>query len=176
VSPSDGVDPFIAQPKHLYASYWTRAKWVFVLSHSIGRTLGDRLVLEGTDWADLRLRYSARHRPPHGCAIPRRTRHRAPTRGLRSGADDPVAAQLPRAVLALPTARRASHDGAVVVGHQARASQSFTYLHPTRHHCRVSISLAGILVLARKALQPRRAVRLERQLALLMADDDIPRR
>ena len=32
----------------------TRAKWVFVPTHGIGRTLGDRLVLEGTDWANLR--------------------------------------------------------------------------------------------------------------------------
>jgi ATP-dependent helicase/nuclease subunit B len=48
------VDLFIAQLKHLCASYPTRAKWVFVPSHAIGRTLGDRLVLEGTDWANLR--------------------------------------------------------------------------------------------------------------------------
>ena len=34
--------------------YPTRAKWVFVPTHAVGRTLGERLVLEGTDWANLR--------------------------------------------------------------------------------------------------------------------------
>ena len=34
--------------------YRTRAKWVFVPTHALGRTLGDRLVLESTDWANLR--------------------------------------------------------------------------------------------------------------------------
>jgi RecB family exonuclease len=48
------VDPFIGQLKALCASYPTRSKWVFVPTHAIGRTLGDRLVLEGTDWANLR--------------------------------------------------------------------------------------------------------------------------
>ena len=48
------MDTFIDQLKGLCAVYPTRAKWVFVLTHAIGRTLGDRLVLEGTDWANLR--------------------------------------------------------------------------------------------------------------------------
>src|SRR5262245_37982861 len=49
------MDPFVNQLKTLCAVHPTRAKWVFVPSHAIGRTLGDRLVLEGTDWASLRL-------------------------------------------------------------------------------------------------------------------------
>lgn len=49
-----GVDPFIDQLKALCAVYPTRAKWAFVPTHAIGRTHGDRLVLEGTDWANLR--------------------------------------------------------------------------------------------------------------------------
>jgi hypothetical protein len=48
------VDPFVDQLKSLCAVYPTRAKWVFVPTHAIGRTIGDRLVLEGTDWANLR--------------------------------------------------------------------------------------------------------------------------
>lgn len=32
----------------------TRAKWVFVPPHAIGRTLGERLALEGTNWINLR--------------------------------------------------------------------------------------------------------------------------
>jgi hypothetical protein len=48
------LDPFVDQLKGLCAGYPTRAKWVFVPTHAIGRTLGDRLVLEGTDWANLR--------------------------------------------------------------------------------------------------------------------------
>ena len=48
------MDTFIDQLKALCVVYPTRAKWVFVPTHAIGRTLGDRLVLEGTDWANLR--------------------------------------------------------------------------------------------------------------------------
>src|ERR1700684_1945603 len=48
------MDPFFDQLKGLCARYPTRAKWVFVPTHATGRTLGDRLVLEGTDWANLR--------------------------------------------------------------------------------------------------------------------------
>src|ERR1700676_4169576 len=49
-----GVDPFVSQRAELCTTHRTRAKWVFVPSHSIGRTLGDRLALEGTDWLNLR--------------------------------------------------------------------------------------------------------------------------
>lgn len=48
------MDPFVAQLAHLCTAHRTRAKWVFVPTHAVGRTLGDRLVLEGTDWANLR--------------------------------------------------------------------------------------------------------------------------
>jgi ATP-dependent helicase/nuclease subunit B len=48
------MDPFIAQLASLCTVDRTRAKWVFVPTHALGRTLGDRLVLEGTDWANLR--------------------------------------------------------------------------------------------------------------------------
>jgi hypothetical protein len=48
------MDLFVDQLKGLCGRYPTRAKWVFVPTHAIGWTLGDRLVLEGTDWANLR--------------------------------------------------------------------------------------------------------------------------
>src|SRR6266581_3283363 len=48
------MDQFVEQLKRLCAAHPTRSKWVFVPTHAIGRTLGDRLVLEGTDWANLR--------------------------------------------------------------------------------------------------------------------------
>jgi hypothetical protein len=48
------VEPFVAQLANLCAAHRTRAKWVFVPSHALGWTLGDRLVLEGNDWANLR--------------------------------------------------------------------------------------------------------------------------
>ena len=48
------MDPFVAQLARLCTTHRTRAKWVFVPTHALGRTLGDRLVLEGTDWANLR--------------------------------------------------------------------------------------------------------------------------
>lgn len=46
-------DPFVAHLKQLCTSSPTRAKWVLVPSHALGRTLADRLVLEGTNWANL---------------------------------------------------------------------------------------------------------------------------
>src|SRR5437773_2140366 len=48
------MDPFVDQLKTLSRAFPTRSKWIFVPTHAIGRTLGDRLVLEGTDWANLR--------------------------------------------------------------------------------------------------------------------------
>ena len=45
---------FIERLKRLCVEHPTRAKWVFVRSHAAGHTMGDRLVLEGTDWANLR--------------------------------------------------------------------------------------------------------------------------
>ena len=47
-------DPFVVQLTELCAAVPTRAKWVFVPTHPIGRMLGDRLVLGGLDWANLR--------------------------------------------------------------------------------------------------------------------------
>ncbi len=48
------VEPFVLQLSNLCTAQGTRAKWVLVPTHAIGRTLGDRLVLEGTDWLNLR--------------------------------------------------------------------------------------------------------------------------
>jgi ATP-dependent helicase/nuclease subunit B len=48
------VDPFVAQLARLCTDQRTRAKWVFVPTHGIGLTLGDRIVLEGTNWLNLR--------------------------------------------------------------------------------------------------------------------------
>jgi ATP-dependent helicase/nuclease subunit B len=48
------MDPFVAQLHEICRQFPTRAKWVFVPTHALGRTLGDRLVLEGRDWANLR--------------------------------------------------------------------------------------------------------------------------
>ncbi len=48
------MDPFIRQLAELCRSHPTGAKWVFVPSHALGHTLGERLALEGTSWANLR--------------------------------------------------------------------------------------------------------------------------
>ena len=48
------MDPFVLQLQRLCAATPTRAKWVFVPSHALGRTLGDRLALEAGGWANLR--------------------------------------------------------------------------------------------------------------------------
>jgi len=38
------MDPFVAQLKDLCKAHPTRSKWIFVPTHAIGRTIGDRLV------------------------------------------------------------------------------------------------------------------------------------
>jgi RecB family exonuclease len=48
------VDPFLTQLAELCRTHRTRVKWVFVPSFALGHTLGERLVLDGTDWANLR--------------------------------------------------------------------------------------------------------------------------
>ena len=48
------MEAFSAQLIELCAASPTRAKWVFVPTHAIGRTIGDALVLAGTNWANLR--------------------------------------------------------------------------------------------------------------------------
>ena len=48
------MDPFIDQLKSLCTEHPTRSKWVFVPDHAIGRTLGERITLEGTNWLNLR--------------------------------------------------------------------------------------------------------------------------
>src|SRR5438093_4567212 len=48
------VDPFVEQLKRLCRDYPTRAKWVFVPGHAIGRTIGERIARDGTNWLNLR--------------------------------------------------------------------------------------------------------------------------
>lgn len=48
------MDPFVDQVKRLCAANPVRAKWIFVPTHAIGRTLGERIALEGTNWLNLR--------------------------------------------------------------------------------------------------------------------------
>jgi len=48
------MNPFLSQLAELCRTERTRAKWVLVPSHALGHTLGERLALEGTSWANLR--------------------------------------------------------------------------------------------------------------------------
>ena len=48
------MDPFIDQVASLCREHPTRSKWVFVPAHAIGRTIGERIALEGTNWLNLR--------------------------------------------------------------------------------------------------------------------------
>jgi RecB family exonuclease len=48
------MDPFVDQLRRLCVEYPARSKWVFVPTHAIGRTLGERLAVEGTNWLNLR--------------------------------------------------------------------------------------------------------------------------
>jgi hypothetical protein len=47
-------DPFVDQLAALCRQYPTRSKWVIVSSHAVGRTLAERVALDGTDWLNLR--------------------------------------------------------------------------------------------------------------------------
>ena len=48
------MTPFLAQLAELCRAERTRAKWVIVPGHSLGHTLGERLVLAGDGWANVR--------------------------------------------------------------------------------------------------------------------------
>src|SRR6476659_2722431 len=48
------MDPFVEQLAELCRAHVTRNKWVFVPTHALGRTLGERIALAGTNWLNLR--------------------------------------------------------------------------------------------------------------------------
>ncbi|MEO8260498.1 MAG: PD-(D/E)XK nuclease family protein, partial [Acidobacteriota bacterium] len=48
------MDPFVEQLAALCRDRVTLNKWVFVPSHALGRTLGERIALSGTNWLNLR--------------------------------------------------------------------------------------------------------------------------
>jgi hypothetical protein len=48
------MTPFVDQLASLCTAHPTRAKWVIVSTHGVGRMMGDRLALAGTNWANLR--------------------------------------------------------------------------------------------------------------------------
>src|SRR5215831_17618646 len=48
------MDLFVQQLAGLCRAQVTRCKWVFVPTHAIGRTLGERIALDGTNWLNLR--------------------------------------------------------------------------------------------------------------------------
>ena len=52
--PEPPIDPFVTQLARLCATQRTRVKWVFVPTHALGRTLGERIALAGSDWLNLR--------------------------------------------------------------------------------------------------------------------------
>ena len=70
------MDPFVAQLAQLCTIHLTRVKWVFVPTLAVGRTLGERLALEGINWLNLRF-VMPLHRAPYGHAVPCRAWHRS---------------------------------------------------------------------------------------------------
>jgi hypothetical protein len=78
------MDPFVDQLASLCREHVTRSKWVFVPSHAIGRTLGERIALGGTNWLNLRVvtaldlparsRFCARPQTVHATSCPNRGR------------------------------------------------------------------------------------------------------
>ena len=49
-------DPFISQLTQLCRDNPTGSKWVIVPTHAIGHAIGERLVFDGTSWANLRFK------------------------------------------------------------------------------------------------------------------------
>jgi RecB family exonuclease len=89
------MDVFVEQLKALCKEHPTRSKWVVVPGHHVGRTIGDRLVLEGTEWANLRFV------TPHDLAL----RMGAPylvERGIDPSEDQLGPALIMRLLLGLP--------------------------------------------------------------------------
>jgi hypothetical protein len=48
------MDPFVHQLAELSRAHVTRAKWVFVPSYAVGRTIGARIAPDGINWLNLR--------------------------------------------------------------------------------------------------------------------------
>src|SRR3954453_11136795 len=48
------MDPFVQQLASLCRAHVTRSKWVFVPTPPLGRTIGERIALDGTNWLNLR--------------------------------------------------------------------------------------------------------------------------
>src|SRR3954464_3366661 len=98
------VDPFVDQLASLCRAHVTRSKWVFVPSHAIGRTLGERIALGGTNWLNLRGANTAtRAKPPERC--PRSLQRRGTSRNVHRGLCRMIQRELPPS-----TARRAPRD------------------------------------------------------------------
>lgn len=90
------MDLFLTQLAELCRSERTRPKWVVVPSHALGHTLGERLVLGGTAWANLRFT------TPLDIAL----QMAAPflvERGIEPAADEVGPALVMRLLLDLPT-------------------------------------------------------------------------
>lgn len=60
------MDQFVEQLASLCRAHVSRSKWVFVPSHALGRTIGERIALEGTNWLNLRFVTPLRHRAADG--------------------------------------------------------------------------------------------------------------
>ena len=116
------MDPFVEQLADLCRAHVTRAKWVFVPTHAIGRTLGERLVLEGTNWVNLRfvtpldiaLRMGAPFLVERGID--------PSEEGLGPALMMRLLLELPARGRLLPAARRSADDGAGAVDDGARAA------------------------------------------------------
>ena len=78
------MDVFVEQLAALCREHVTRNKWVFVPSHALGHTLGERIALGGTNWLNLRFVTPLDVALQDGRAVPGRARHRAVGRGARA--------------------------------------------------------------------------------------------
>ena len=68
------MNPFLTQLADLCRAERIRAKWVVVPSHALERTLGERLALAGTGWANVRLISPISGEPCQATAVARQPR------------------------------------------------------------------------------------------------------
>ena len=91
------MSPFLAQLAELCRTERTRAKWVIVPTHTLGHTLGERLALAETGWANLRFT------TPLDLALPMAAPHLV-ERGIDPAPDGIGPALIMRLLLELPPA------------------------------------------------------------------------
>jgi hypothetical protein len=100
------VDVLIKQLAAMCREHVTRNKWVFVPSHAIGHTVGERIVLGGTKWLNLRFVTPVDVAPPWARLF---SSHTSPVTFPSPNSERPGACQPTRRAFIGNTASRVYH-------------------------------------------------------------------